>query len=389
VSALLNAVRSVLEEKKRLSELVESKLSVEERERAGSDPHAKRPPRPCGVTVHTAIGCVYQCKYCYIYDMGFKREIKPYPLSGLQLVYALLVNKYFIPGLRGTYIAIGSVSEPFHPAVVEKTVEYIEAFYKYLSNPVQFSTKSYLSRHLCEKLAVISSGRVSPLVTIVSLNESRALEPYAPSPEKRLESIKNLREVRLKPLLFLRPIIPGLTEKEYAEIIDLAAECGAVGVVAGTLRVTRRIVEELREAGFDTSLILRRVKIPLEKMRSGVHYDVYTSDIKSQVASYARRKGLLFFPSACMANLYTHRVSCWKMSLMSVDAPEKPRVVDYEAVRRVVEWLGGRVERVSYSRGELLVDVAGRVDFKLVSEVLRSQFLACVRVAQSERGRGH
>jgi len=376
----VSTIRRQLEERTRLRGIVSSQLSGEERIIAERDSHAKRPPRPCGITVHTAIGCVYQCRYCYIYDMGFKREIKPYPLRALQLVYALLSNKYFIPGLRGTYLAVGSVSEPFHPAVVNRTLEYIEAFYKYLGNPVQFSTKSYLTRQICEKLATVSAGRISPLVTIVSLAESRSLEPHAPSPEKRFESIRNLREAGLKPFLFLRPIIPGLTEKEFREIIDLAVEHGAAGVVAGSLRITRRILEELKDAGLDMSAIYKRVEIPVEKMRGNVQYNVYTSDIKSQIASYARRKGLLFFPSACMANLYTHGISCWKMVLVGVETLEKPREVDSEIVKSTVKGLGGEVKRIVYEKGELKVYVTGRVDCKFASELLRSHFLACTRV---------
>jgi DNA repair photolyase len=383
-----SAIREILEEKSRLRELLSSQLSESEKKSAERDYHAKRPPRPCGITVHTAIGCVYQCRYCYIYDMGFKIEVKPYPLRGLQLAYALLSNKYFIPGSRGTYLAIGSISEPFHPAVVNKTLEYIEVFYRYLNNPVQFSTKAYLSSQVCERLANISSKKISPLVTIVSLSESASLEPYAPNPEKRFETIRNLREAGLKPFLFLRPVIPGLTEKEYEEIIDLAVEHGAIGVVAGTLRVTRRILSELREAGLDVSAINRRLKIPVEKMRSNVQYDVYTSDIKSQVANYARRKGLVFFPSACMANLYTHNTSCWKMVHMNVELSVKPREVDFEVVESIVKQLGGEASKVIFNRGELLVYTSSKVDSRLISEVLRSYFLACVRVTRSKENGG-
>jgi len=374
------SIRGLLEEKIKLRDTVGFLLSESERVFAVRDFHAKRPPRPCGITVHTAIGCIYQCKYCYIYDMGFKREVKPYPLTGLQLVYALLSNKYFIPGLRGTYLAIGSISEPFHPLIVDKTLEYVECFYRYLNNPVQFSTKAYINKQVAVKLANLSSKRISPLVTIVTLSESRNLEPYAPSPEKRFESIRNMRETGLKPFLFLRPIIPGLTEREYKEIIDLAAEYGAIGVIAGGLRVTKRILRELREIGVDTSIIHKRLEIPVEKMREGVQYDVYTSDIKAEISDYVRHKGLLFFPSACMANLYTHNISCWKMRLMGIELSEKPREIKIEDVKSTIEDLGVRAQRIVFSSGELKVYITGKVDSKLLSEILRSSFLTCTTI---------
>ena len=48
---------------------LEALLSPEERREALRDHHAKRPPRPCGITIHTGIGCPLGCAYCYIYDM--------------------------------------------------------------------------------------------------------------------------------------------------------------------------------------------------------------------------------------------------------------------------------------------------------------------------------
>ncbi|MEM4497864.1 MAG: radical SAM protein, partial [Nitrososphaerota archaeon] len=48
-------------------------LDERELEVARRDPHARRLPRPCGLTVHTGLGCKFGCLYCYIYDMGFSR----------------------------------------------------------------------------------------------------------------------------------------------------------------------------------------------------------------------------------------------------------------------------------------------------------------------------
>lgn len=371
---------SALVLKEELKSRVSAELSESEREVAARDHHAVRPPRPCGLTIHTAIGCVFRCKYCYIYDMGFKPEVKPYPLTGIQLVYSLLSNKYFIPGSTGTYLAFGSVSEPFHPLVKDKTFEYVECVYKYLGNPVQFSTKAYLSRSDAEKLVRMSEGKISPLVTVVTLEYSDLLEPYAPKPEKRLETIRNLKEAGLKPFLFLRPIIPGLTEKEYKQVISLAKEYGAVGVVAGSLRVTKRILSELKEAGLDISEIARRLKVPLDKMKQGVQYDVIASDIKEEIEKYARKEGLVFFPAACMANLYTHSITCWKMHLMGLGktAPPKPTP---DEVRKLAERLGVQLVNVRFEGGVLSAVARCRnCNARLIGELLRSSYLACTKI---------
>jgi len=361
-------------------------LSKHEIAVAREDPHAKRPPRPCGITIHTGIGCPYACRYCYVYDMGFPEDVKPYPLSGVQLVYALVLNKYFIPGNRGTYLAIGSVSEPFHPLLRSKTLEFVEAIYKYLGNPTQFSTKQYIDSSTAGRLAEYSNGKVSPLVTIITLDNYSELEPRQTPPEKRLESIRNLREAGLKPFLFMRPIIPGLTEREYEEIIDLAVENGAVGVVVGGLRVTRRIIENLRETGLDTREIHRRLRTPLEKMKPGLQYDVYTTDIKTRIMEYARKRGIIAFPSACMANLYTHGLACRKMRIFhgNVDAGfDRP---SRDEIKRIILKLGGELENYFLHSGKLDIWVkCERCDEKVMSELIRSRFLTCTTIHVKRR----
>lgn len=367
--------------KEKLRKNIEKTLTASQVEEAKRDPHALRPPRPCGITVHPGTGCVFGCTYCYVYDMGFGKEVKPYPLSGLQLVYALLSNRYFVPGKRGTYLAIGSITEPFHPVLKERTLEYIEAIYSYLENPTQFSTKLYVDLKTAEKLARLSSGRVSPLVTVATIKACNELEPRAPKPEKRFETIRNLREAGLEPFLFLRPIIPGITEGEYAEIIELAAEHGAIGIVAGSLRVTRGILDRLKEAGLNVDTIIGRLKVPVEKMKPKVQYEVHVSDIKREIERYARRRGLTFYQSACMANLHANRLKCWKMCMGLSPAECNLEEPDLEEARQIAQSLGIACKKITFSDGTITVETRrGGGDHKLFSELLRSRYLACVRI---------
>ncbi|WP_456482801.1 radical SAM protein [Methanopyrus sp.] len=297
--------------KRKLIERLESRLDREEVESARRDPHARRRPRPCGITVHPGHGCPRACSYCYIPEMGFKFErARPYRLSGEGMVLALLYNRGFEPGREGTFIAVGSVTDPFLPELVDKTLEYLKAFSRWLGNPTQFSTKSVIDGEVAESLAGLELP-LNGLVTILTPDGEKAsrLEPRAPTPEERLETIAELSRAGLTVDLFFRPILPGIVDLEEAEeLFRLARDAGARGVVVGGLRVNEGILNRLKRSGFDVSEIVNRVDRSIPKGRKQVH--VRTGDIKERLLEVAQEVGLIPFGAACCACASAARVPC-------------------------------------------------------------------------------
>jgi len=295
---------------------LERRVGREGARRARRDSHARRRPRPCGITVHPGHGCPRGCVYCYIPEMGFKFErARPYPLSGEEMALALLYNRRFEPGPEGTFIAVGSVTDPFLPELKEKTLEYLRAFDRWLGNPTQFSTKSRVEEDVANDLSSLSLP-VNGLVTVLTPDEDKArrLEPQAPTPRERLESIERLAEAGVTVDLFLRPILPGLVSTEEIEdLLREAKDAGARGVVVGGFRINRSIVERLRRAGFDVSEIVKRAdEIPDGRRQRYIR----TGDLKDRILSLAREVGLTPFAAACCACASAAGVpcpnECWK-----------------------------------------------------------------------------
>jgi len=277
------------------------KLPFESILKAENDWHAKRKLRPCGLTVHSAIGCNVGCIYCYIGDMGFSTNyVEAYGLNGEELVYALLSNKYFLPGETGTYLAFGSVTEPFHPIAKKKTLEYITAVSKYLKNPIQISTKFPISKSEIKIIKTIKSS-VNFLITIITLNKAKMLEPHAPSVESRLDFISLLRKEGFKPMLFLRPLIPGVNIDEAEDLLREAKKKGAVAAVIGGFRVTPTILSKLKKHGLNVERILARLR---GSLRERMQVPVKMADIKSEIVKLCIEIGLIPFKSACCANTY-------------------------------------------------------------------------------------
>ena len=340
-----------LEEKLRLRDRLESALSKREAERARQDPHARRKPRPCGLTIHPAVGCDRGCLYCYVPSIIKERAVEVNPLSPEQLVLSLLENPYFLPGANGTLLAIGSITEPFlNETISLKTIAYARAFKHLLGNPVQIATKPHYSTNLVEALASALEPRASVLVTIVTLRYASALEPKAPAPEERVEFMKALVERGFYTSLFLRPVIPGVTDMEAEEIFRLSLEAGVKSVVIGTLRVNKEILDRLRVLGEPYKLILSRAReVPAGRAQVAIS----GGDLKRRIADVARRLGLVVYPSSCSANIASHGLSCAACSMGPCGPLKRLPRVDHDSICSSIELFGERPLQVAV-RGSVI-----------------------------------
>ncbi|NPA23556.1 MAG: radical SAM protein [Crenarchaeota archaeon] len=356
--------------KRRLLQELENRLSEESKQKAREDHHSRRPPRPCGITVHTGIGCSLCCVYCYIYDMGFPRTVTPYPLSGLEMLYALALNPYFVPGRGGTMIAMGAVSEPFLPETKERSLEYIRTLGT-LKNPTQISSKMTLDDGDVESIAR-ACPHISFLMTVVAIRDYRKLEPRAPDPVERFETCRKLvlRDIHVS--LFMRPIIPGFTDRDAEDILNMAKSAGVRTVVLGTLRVTRRIFMNLLKIGVDLS---RRVK----KLSDKEQVPIIGHDLKRRIARLAERLGLRVYEAACGANIEAAGLGCVACEWGPCGSPEKVPNVDEKDIVELCLELGYRVSKVNIHERtiEVYVETGRRIDVleKWLKELTRRRVI--------------
>ena len=338
------SVFSEYRRKVRVIKELEDILSEGERRRARNDFHAKRPPRPCGLTIHTGIGCDYACSYCYIPDMGFPFKAKPYPLTGKQLAYAVAINPSVAIGPYGTFLAFGSVTEPFLKSTFKKTLQYLKNVVKYLGNPIQISTKSYISLDDAFKLKKISNGKLSFLVTIITLKHHKLLEPKAPSPKLRFETLYNLKRAGFKPVLFLRPIMPGINEYEIEDILMRAETYGIRRVLIGSLRVTNRILMRLSVLRFDVSKIMSRMK---REPKGNEQVPVMTADIKEKIVRLASKYNVKIYFQSCQVCSEDFNVPCWLPCTVKYKCTRNTEIVfDVNEIKEFLKTLGFKVWRV-------------------------------------------
>ena len=363
------------DEKLRVAGRLEDLIGPEAAGRARRDHHARRPPRPCGMTIHTGVGCSMGCIYCYVPDMGFPMKPRPYPLGPLEMAYALAVNPYVLPG--ATLAAYGSVTEPFLPETRERALAYIREVYRWLRMPSQVSTKALLDPGLSRALRE-AEPRISVLVSVSALGcWSRRLEPGAPPAEERILAAGRAAREGLSVALFLRPIIPGVTDRQFEDILRLAAEAGIRYIVPGMLRVTPGILRRLEAAGVAMGEIYRR--LPRTPKSRDDQVPLRGGDLKARLSRLAGDYGIKVLPAACSHNIVSHGEYCRACRLGPCGDPSAAKPPTAEEVQELLEAAGlkARVVAVDSSirlkagphearRAKLLLEAATRLPVSLV-----------------------
>ncbi len=314
------SILDLLKEKEKITENV----PLKDRKK---DEHAFRSPIKCGLTIHPGYGCSLRCTYCYIYDMGLGDPV-PSKLNRNSFLYSLSTNPYFLP--RKTFLAIGSITEPFLPKIREKTVEFASAISE-LGNPTQISTK------IPGKFAQDFLEKIPKASFLISVSDSLGkLEPKAPWPKVRISFADQLAESGYNVYIFLRPIIPGYTEKDE-KLFEMLSKCEVKGVILGGLRVTERILKELSKK-IDVMEILRRIK---GEVRGRRQVSINVRDLKEEISQRLQEVGIKTMPLACAAMADAYSLGCF---LCDYKCKGKMEIPNEREIREFLENFGREAE---------------------------------------------
>jgi len=188
---------------------------------------------PPKYTLNPYTGCTYQCIYCYITSYiphAFNCRPKEKLLEKIRKDIRK-INKSLV-------VSMSNSSDPY-PSIEKdlKLTRRILELFKRHDVRVLIITKSDL---VVRDVDVLSSMRSSVSFTITTVNEEIAamLEPYAPSPWKRIDAIRKLVEKGVKVSVRVDPIILYLNsnEKDIEDVISAVAEAGALHIVSSTFK---------------------------------------------------------------------------------------------------------------------------------------------------------
>lgn len=167
--------------------------------------------------INPYIGCPHKCVYCYAEfmkrftnhaeDWGDFLDVKQAekPIDGRKLA--------------GKRIVISSVTDPYN--AFEKRYKVTRHALEQLRNipaAITIITKSDLILRDIDLIGRLENAEVA--ISLNSLDDTfrRRFEPHAPDAARRLSALHRLHEAKIRTILFMSPILPGITR--FADIMD-------------------------------------------------------------------------------------------------------------------------------------------------------------------------
>lgn len=169
------------------------------------------------VLTYSKLSCPLDCTYCFVDDMDFNQERGIAYLSSEQ--YELL--NQLPEDVR--MIMLGCDTEFFQQK--EEAMEILNILAEQ-NRDLSVVTKLPLAHEYIQQMKSVSDrvndqGNIfSFSVSLPCTDSSPIWEPKVPSPERRIETLRNVHESDIKTLLALRPLLPTVSEEELEDIIS-------------------------------------------------------------------------------------------------------------------------------------------------------------------------
>ncbi|NQU62050.1 MAG: PA0069 family radical SAM protein [Rhodospirillales bacterium] len=291
------------------------------------------PDIPFEQSINPYKGCEHGCVYCFARPTHAYMGLSPgldfeSRLFAKENAAQLLERELRKPGYRPRTIQLGSNTDPYQP--IEKTRLITRRILEVLSrfnHPVSITTKSALVLRDIDLLAPMAErGLAAVSVSVCTLDRklARTLEPRAPTPERRLETIETLAAAGIPVAVMVAPMIPVLNDAEMEKILVSAVTRGASGAAYILLRLPLEIKDLFTDwLQAHAPDMAAHVLSQMRETRSGA---LYVSDFKTRMKGTGPRADLLAgrFHLACKRlGLLAGRPSGYALDASQFNPPPK------------------------------------------------------------------
>jgi DNA repair photolyase len=241
------------------------------------------PDIPFDRSINPYRGCEHGCIYCYARPTHSYLNLSPgldfeTKLTAKVNAVEILRKELGARGYRADVVNIGSATDAYQP--VERELRITRGVLELLlacKHPFSIVTKSSLvERDLDLLQGAAADGLAAVFVSVTTLDHalSRALEPRAASPSRRLRTIEALARAGVPVHVNAAPVIPFITEPELERILEAAANAGASQAHYTVLRLpweVNPLFQEWLQAHFPDRA--QRVMNRVREMRGGKDYE--------------------------------------------------------------------------------------------------------------------
>lgn len=268
----------------------------------------RSPDLPFDRSINPYRGCEHGCVYCFARPshawlglspgLDFETRLVARPNAAEVLAQELRKPRYAV-----ATIAIGTNTDPYQP--IERTWEITRACLKVLAefnHPVAIVTKGALVERDLDILAPMAARglvRVGISLTTLDAGLSRRMEPRAPGPARRLQTIRRLTGAGVPVRLMTSPIVPGLTDHEIEALLEAGRDAGADAASWIMLRLPREVSAiwqdwlKQHEPGRAARIMAR-----LREMHGGKDYDARWGHRMRGEGAYAEMVAVRFRAAA-------------------------------------------------------------------------------------------
>lgn len=214
------------------------------------------PDVPFDRSINPYRGCEHGCVYCFARPTHAFLGLSPGLDFESRLFYkpdaaALLENELRRPKYTCDVMAMGTNTDPYQPIEREYrlTRQVLEVLAAH-NHPVGIVTKSSLIARDIDILGPMAEKRLAQVcisVTTLDRDLSRTMEPRAPTPQRRLDTIRALVDAGIPCGVMAAPMIPVLTDPELESILEAATDAGAHMAGYVLLRLPLEIKDLFRE----------------------------------------------------------------------------------------------------------------------------------------------
>ncbi len=193
------------------------------------------------IFINTFLGCYSKCSYCYLPSLN----IQTYSHKSVEsIIDELNEIPEFIKGKNGTIISIGCYSECWDVFNRKNTINLINLLLEY-ENPIQLATKQYINiKHIEEIASKIKwKGQITIYTSCSTITDWEKYENKTTNPKKRFQNFLIKKHLDIPVILYIKPVIKGVTIRDISHFINLIEEY-KVKVIVGSLFVPNKICSE-------------------------------------------------------------------------------------------------------------------------------------------------